>query len=55
MLPRRDQLSSLISKRDGIIHRAHEISDTELVEGIHQARGFIEKVGGELLDLNLLE
>ena len=55
MLPRRDQLSSLISKRDGIIHRAYEISDTELDEGIRQARGFIEKIGQELLNLNLLE
>ena len=54
-LPRRDPLSSLIGKRDGIIHRAHEISDTELDEGIHQARGFIEKIGEELLELNLLE
>ena len=55
ILPRRDQLSSLVSKRDGIIHRAHEISDTELDEGIRQARGFIEKIGEELMDLNLLE
>ena len=55
MLSRRDQLSSLISKRDGIIHRAHEISDAELDEGIRQARGFIEKIGQDLLDLNLLE
>lgn len=55
ILPRRDQLSSLISKRDGIIHRAHEISDAELDEGIRQARGFIEKIGEDLLDLKLLE
>ncbi len=55
LLPRRDQLSSLISRRDGIIHRAHEISDAELEEGIRQARGFIEKIGADLLDLNLLE
>ncbi len=54
-LSRRDPLSSLIGKRDGIIHRAHEISDTELDEGIRQTRGFIEKIGEDLLDLDLLE
>ena len=54
-LPHRDQLSSLIGRRDGIIHRAHEISQAELHKGIAHARQFIENTGEELLELNLLE
>ena len=54
-LPRRDQLSSLIGRRDGIIHRAHEISESELSKGIADARRFIELMGDDLLNLNLLE
>ena len=54
-LSHRDQLSSLIGRRDGIIHRAHEISETELRKGTAHARQFIETMGEELLELNLLE
>lgn len=54
-LPMKDQLRSLIGRRDGIIHRAHEISETELDSGIRHARSFIEQLGYELLELNLLE
>ena len=54
-LPLRDQLSSLIGRRDGIIHRAHEISERELDTGIGHAREFIERQGDELLELNILE
>ena len=54
-LPRRNQLSSLIGRRDGIIHRAHEISETELGTGVTHARRFIERMGDDLLKLNLLE
>lgn len=54
-LPGRDQLSSLIGRRDGIIHRANEISETELDNGIGHARRFIERFGSDLLELNLLE
>lgn len=50
-----ETLRSLISKRDGIIHRAHEISEAELTTGIKHARRFIEKYGRELLGLNLLQ
>ena len=51
----RDQLSSLIGRRDGIIHRAYEISETELDSGIGHGRRFIEQLGEELLELNRLE
>lgn len=51
----RDQLSSLISHRDSIIHRAHEISPAELDFGMKNARRFIEKYGAELLNLDLLQ
>lgn len=54
-LPHRDNLSSLIGRRDGIIHRAHEISEAELDEGIRQARRFITRFGKELLSLDLLQ
>lgn len=54
-LPYRDQLSSLVGRRDGIIHRAHEISETELKNGMHHARCFIEQYAKSLLNLNLLE
>lgn len=54
-LPGRDQLSSLIGRRDGIIHRAHEISERELGVGMAHARRFIERMGDDLLKLNLLE
>jgi hypothetical protein len=51
----RDQLSSLISKRDGIIHRAHEISTAELDIGMKCARRFIDEMGAQLLSLDLLQ
>lgn len=51
----RDQLSSLIGKRDGIIHRAHEISASELDAGMRHARRFIEHYGASLLNLDLLQ
>ncbi len=54
-LPHRDNLSSLIGRRDGIIHRAHEISEAELDEGIRQARRFITRFGRDLLNLDLLQ
>lgn len=54
-LPHRDNLSSLIGRRDGIIHRAHEISATELADGMNHARRFIERFGKELVDLNILQ
>ena len=54
-LPHRDNLSSLIGRRDGIIHRAHEISEAELGEGIQHARRFITRYGKELLKLDLLQ
>ncbi|ATC32174.1 hypothetical protein CA606_07300 [Caulobacter vibrioides] len=54
-LPHRDNLSSLVGRRDGIIHRAHEISATELADGMSHARRFIERYGKELLDLNILQ
>lgn len=54
-LPHRDDLSSLIGRRDGIIHRAHEISEAELADGIRHARRFIERFAKSLLDLNLLQ
>lgn len=51
----RDQISSLVGKRDGIIHRAHEISEAELDIGMRHARQFIEQYGAELLNLDLLQ
>lgn len=54
-LAHRDQLSSLIGHRDGIIHRAHEISAAELDAGMKHARKFIEKYGADLLSLDLLQ
>ncbi|TAU38388.1 hypothetical protein ELI44_30105 (plasmid) [Rhizobium ruizarguesonis] len=54
-LPHRDNLSALIGRRDGIIHRAHEISEAELDAGLRQARRFIERFAKQLLDLNLLQ
>ena len=54
-LAHRDKLSSLIGRRDGIIHRAHEISETELDDGMLHARRFITRFGKELLNLDLLQ
>jgi hypothetical protein len=54
-LPHRDNLSLLIGRRDGIIHRAHEISEAELDDGMRHARRFIERFAKSLLDLNLLQ
>jgi hypothetical protein len=54
-LPHRDNLSALVGRRDGIIHRAHEISEAELRDGMKHARRFIEKYARSLLDLNLLQ
>ncbi|MBY5340420.1 hypothetical protein E0H35_30475 [Rhizobium leguminosarum bv. viciae] len=54
-LPHRDNLSALVGRRDGIIHRAHEISEAELGDGMKHARRFIEKYARSLLDLNLLQ
>ncbi len=54
-LPHRDHLSSLIGRRDGIIHRAHEISEAELDEGFRHARRFITRFGKDLLKLDLLQ
>jgi hypothetical protein len=51
----RDQLSSLASRRDGIIHRAYEISSNELDAGMQAARRFIEQYGAQLLNLDLLQ
>ncbi|MER9970855.1 hypothetical protein [Mesorhizobium sp. M0060] len=54
-LSHRDNLSALVGRRDGIIHRAHEISEAELRDGMKHARRFIEKYARSLLDLNLLQ
>lgn len=54
-LPFRDKLSSLVGRRDGIIHRAHEISEAELADGMFHAQRFIERYAKDLLDLNLLQ
>jgi hypothetical protein len=54
-LPHRDNVSSLVGRRDGIIHRAHEISEAELDDGLRHARRFIERYAKTLLDLNLLQ
>ena len=54
-LPHRDNLSSLIGRRDGIIHRAHEISEAELDDGIRHAKRFITRYAKELLSLDLLQ
>lgn len=54
-LPHRDQLSALVGRRDGIIHRAHEISGAELDAGIGHARRFLTHFGKELLQLDLLQ
>lgn len=54
-LPHRDQLSSLIGRRDGIIHRAHEVSEAELSDGIRVARKFIDRFSKQLLNLDLLQ
>jgi squalene-hopene cyclase-like protein len=51
----RDPLSSLASRRDGIIHRAHEISAEELDRGMRAARSFIDRYGAELARLDLLQ
>ncbi|WP_117139848.1 terpene cyclase/mutase family protein [Pseudomonas amygdali] len=54
-LPHRDQLSSLVGRRDGIIHRAHEVSAAELSDGIRDARKFIDRFSKQLLNLDLLQ
>lgn len=54
-LPHRDKLSSLIGRRDGIIHRAHEVSEAELSDGIRHARKFIDRFSKQLLNLDLLQ
>lgn len=54
-LAHRDALRSLASRRDGIIHRAHEISAEELDRGMRAARGFIDRYGAELVRLDLLQ
>ena len=54
-LPHRDQLSSLVGRRDGIIHRAHEVSEAELSDGIRDARKFIDRFSKQLLNLDLLQ
>jgi hypothetical protein len=54
-LPYRDNLSSLVGRRDGIIHRAHEVSEVELTEGMRYARRFIERYAKQLLNLDLLQ
>ncbi|MBK5009450.1 terpene cyclase/mutase family protein [Pseudomonas sp. S60] len=54
-LPHRDQLSSLVGRRDGIIHRAHEASAAELSDGIRDARKFIDRFSKKLLNLDLLQ
>ncbi|MDP5281413.1 hypothetical protein Q9Q95_20980 [Sphingomonas sp. DG1-23] len=54
-LAHRDQISSLIGRRDNIIHRAHEISANELMRGLIDARRFIERYGRDLLQIDLLQ
>lgn len=54
-LAHRDQISSLIGRRDNIIHRAHEISANELKRGLIDARRFIERYGRDLLQIDLLQ
>lgn len=54
-LPYRDRLSSLVGRRDGIIHRAHEVSEAELSEGMRDARSFIDRFSKQLLNLDLLQ
>ena len=54
-LSQRDQLSALIGLRDGIIHRAYEISAEDLARGMHATRSFIEHYGARLLTLDLLQ
>jgi hypothetical protein len=51
----RDQVMSLISRRDGIIHRAHEISAEELQIGLKHVRAFIDHYGAQLATLDLLQ
>ncbi|WP_156038225.1 hypothetical protein [Acidiphilium angustum] len=51
----RDELSSLTSRRDGIIHRAQEISKAEVDAGLSCVRKFIGTFGRSLLNLNLLQ
>ena len=54
-LKHRDQLASLIGHRDGIVHRANEISEAELNAGMRHARKFIEMYGPALINLDLLQ
>src|SRR3546814_15862437 len=51
----RDQISGLVGHRDNIIHREHEISANDLNRGLDEARGFIERYGRSLLQIDLLQ
>jgi hypothetical protein len=51
----RDQLRSLMSRRDNIIHRAHEVSANELRAGMAAARNFMGEYGAQLVTLDLLQ
>lgn len=51
-----DQAEQLYaSRRDGIIHRAHEVSAAKLSDGIRDARKFIERFSKQLLNLDFLQ
>lgn len=54
-LPHRDRISALIGRRDGIIHRAHEVSENELTEGLREARKFLDRFAKSLLNIDLLQ
>lgn len=54
-LPQRDRINALIGRRDGIIHRAHEVSEAKLSEGMRDARSFIDRFAKLLLNLDLLQ
>lgn len=54
-LPHRDRISALIGRRDGIIHRAHEVSENELSEGLRDAKKFLDRFAKDLLNIDLLQ
>jgi hypothetical protein len=54
-LPHRDRISALIGRRDGIIHRAHEVSENELSEGLREAKKFLDRFAKDLLNIDLLQ
>lgn len=54
-LPYRDRISALIGRRDGIIHRAHEVSENELSEGLREAKKFLDRFAKDLLNIDLLQ